>query len=127
MPPDLARAVSALLTPGRAQARAEGLLATNERLAAWLRDLDRVAAAARPTPSTAAPVPVVERWLTTSEASRRLGLSDRRVRDLKVTKRKHGRALVLLEGDVEAMAAERAAVTGTHRRPQPDRRRSVDT
>jgi hypothetical protein len=127
VPPDLARAVSALMTPGRAQARAEGLLATNERLSAWLRDLDRVAAATRPTPSTPAPVPVVERWLPTAEAARRLGLSERRVRDLRVTKRRNGRALVLLEADVEALAAERAAVSGSHRRPQPGRRRSVDT
>jgi hypothetical protein len=127
VPPDVARSLLALLRPGLAQARAEGLLVHNERLTAWLRDLERMAAAARPTPSTAAPVPVVERWLTTSEAARRLGLSDRRVRDLKVTKRRNGRDLVLLEADVEALAAERAAVCGSHRKPRNGPASIVDT
>lgn len=134
VPADVARTLVALLAPGRAQARNDGLLVGNDRVTSWLRELDKVAAATRPATATSTPRPEVievrERWIPTAEVARRLGLSDRRARDLRITKRRHGRGWVWLEADVDALAEWRGAVAdscGTHRKPPTGTRRTMAT
>ena len=128
VPADVARQLQALLAPGRAQARANGWLATNERLTTFLVELDRLAERGRPGGAQPA-VPVAEhrpRWISTADAAALLGVSERRVRDMSLTGRKVGGAWRWLEADVLAAADARAEVCGSVRQPQRDRFASVD-
>ncbi len=108
--PDIARHLVALLAPGRAQARTNGYLIANDRLALFLIELDRVAEHGRTRPDLREIAEYNPTWLTTAEAAQRLGVSERRVRDMKLTGRRTGRAWQWLEADVCVAEERRSAV-----------------
>jgi excisionase family DNA binding protein len=105
--PDVARSLVALLAPGRAQARKNGYLLHDDRLATFLLELDRLAEHGRTRPDLRTVTEHRPVWLTTAEAARRLGVSDRRVRDMHLTGKRVGREWRWLEADVEAEADAR--------------------
>ncbi len=107
MTPDVARSLVALLAPGRAQARANGYLIHDDRLATFLLELDRLAEHGRTRPDLRTVSEHRPVWITTAEVARRLGVSERRVRDMALTGKRLGREWRWLEADVEAEADAR--------------------
>ena len=98
---DIAPRVHALLADSRRRLSRGEYGEPDPRLLVWLRDLDRLAAESRQQrPPSTTVTEVAERWLTTLEAATRLGISERAVRNLPLTRRKIAGNLRWLESDV---------------------------
>lgn len=105
LPFELARVLDVVLDPGRKQLA--DVIARHPELRQWLAEFDAVV----PPRPVQPPIRAETVWVPTAQAAQMLGVSDRRVRQMKKKLRheKHGNVLVFALADLEQERAARAA------------------